>query len=131
MSQSQSAAQAFEDYKNTPGVQLPGGDCFEAAKGFVTFCESRGLRVYHIFVEFDRGKNLVEHYMAWFPDELVAYDLAPQNPFDYDEPTGPKPAVDATHVVYTPKQILELGWRIGMNGLGWPGCDPGAVAQQR
>jgi len=127
------AASLFEAYRRQPGVTLPGGDCHAAALDFVTFCQAAGANAHHVFVEFDRGRNVVEHYMAWFPDEQVVYDLAPQNVMSPDfvallarrSLTGP--AEGATHVVYTPQDLLRRQWRIGMNGLGWTSLDPGAI----
>ena len=126
------AATAFEAFKQETGISLPSDDCHASALLFVNFCLERGIPAEHVFVEFNRGRQIVEHYMAWFPEEQLAYDLAPHNAFKgcglreqlAFESQGAIPAADATHVVYAPWQIRRLNWVCGMNGVGWPGLKP-------
>ena len=124
------SAQALARCLQQTSLTLPAADCYESSQTFVEFCREQGIPAEHVFVEIDRGRQIAEHYMAFFPEEQLAYDLSPQNaqrlPEDFDpfiamrhDPNGdtsPK-----SHVVYTPEQLREKGWRLGMNNSGWPG----------
>lgn len=126
------AAEAFERFYQMGLILLPATDCYASAEAFCDFCRSEGLHAEHVFVEFKRGSSIVEHYMAFFPDEQVAYDLAPQNGFkdqpphveNYLKTLGAIPPEGTTHVVYTPARLAEFRWALGMNGQGWPGLLP-------
>lgn len=109
------AAEMFEQFRvfaAENGIALPHPECYPASAKFVAFAQERGLDARHTFIEFDRGRDIVEHYVAWFPKERVAYDLAPQN-------ADPQ-LQDATHKVYTPEAVAAKGWRQGYDGIGWP-----------